>query len=716
MRSGLSGLSGLGGLALLGLTALTALTACSDATPRRDCSAHVWAQPSVAGAKLQVIGSWDGWLVPGIPMTAAQEPGWMVARVDGEVQPGEYGYLILEDGAHRLDEHNPRTTFWREKHDLEVSLMVVEDCEAPALTVDSVEVRGDAVHVLASFAAAADGSPLQRATAMGSAGPAAVEIDAARGEVKLELGGLARGRHTLSLSAVDEAGREVSARVSAFVQPAAQTWGDGLLYQIVTDRYRGTGGAALAAPVNPGARAGGTLDGITAEIEAGTFEAMGVTALWISPVYTNPDEPRAGRGDGHMYEGYHGYWPAEPRGVDPKIGGEAALGRLVAAAHARGLRVLLDVVPNHVYETSPRYVARPGDGWFNWAEPVCVCGLGACDWDRHIQTCWFTDYLPDLRLQEPAALRTAYEDLIWWNERFAVDGVRVDAVPMMPRAATRRMAHELRASVAGDAPFLIGEVFTGAGSWGVDVIRYYLGSELDGLDSVFDFPLMWAIREAVAHETAGLGAIDEMLTTIEAATAGSGAALGRMLGNHDVPRFFSEAHGDAGGDPWTNPAVQVDDAVAFARQRSALTLLLTLPGLPVLYYGDEVGLAGSNDPDNRRVLPAWQTLTPEQAATRALVQRLGRLRSCLPALRGAQREALVVEDRAYVYARGGQGEALVMLSSSPVAQAVEVPATGAYIDAISGERFELGPGVGVPLGPRQPRVLVRADSGCAAAT
>jgi hypothetical protein len=81
--------------------------------------------------------------------------------------------------------------------------------------------------------------------------------------------------------------------------------------------------------------------------------------------------------------------------------------------------------------------------------------------------------------------------------------VRVDAVPMMPRAATRRMAHELRRSVAplGDQ-FLIGEVYTGAGVWGVDVIRYYLGP--DGLDSVFNFPLMWVIRDVVAHESGGV--------------------------------------------------------------------------------------------------------------------------------------------------------------------------------------------------------------------
>jgi len=681
---------------------------CGEGPPRRDCATRVWAQPLRAGSRVEVIGSWDGWLVPGIVLTEAETPGWLAARVDGEVAPGEYGYLILEDGEHRLDEHNPLTTFWAEEGDLEVSLLQVPDCGLPELTVTELKVEGQELRVTASFAAAADGAAAATLTTT----PTAVgTLDRERGTVTATIAGLPRGRHSLALTVTDEAGRAVQARASGFVQPAAASWADGLLYQVVTDRFRGDGGASLAAPVSPGGRAGGTLDGITAEIEAGSFAAMGVTGLWISPVYTNPTEAREGRGDGHMYEGYHGYWPLASRAVEPRIGGEAALDRLVATAHAAGLRVLLDVVPNHVYEDNPRYAERPE--WFNHGDPTCVCGLGSCDWGTHIQSCWFTEYLPDLRMQEAAALRGAYEDLLWWQDRFDVDGVRVDAVPMMPRAATRRMAHELRAAVAGEAPFLIGEVYTGAGSWGIDVIRYYLGP--DGLDSVFNFPLMWAIRDVLAHESAGFTALEDMLVEVEAATAGSGAVLGQIVGNHDVTRFFSEAHGDAGGDPWAEPAVQAEDAVAFARQRSALTLLLTLPGLPVLYYGDEIGLAGGNDPDNRRVLPDPATLGPEQQATLALVRRLGPLRGCLPALRTGSRRALVVEEEVYAFERG-EGEAVVLLSRSPTSESVVLRRAGAYVDVISGEAIAVdAAGTAVPLGPRQPRVLVRAGSGCAGA-
>jgi glycosidase len=694
------------------------LVGCADEAPRRSCAVQVWAMPSRPDAQLQVIGSWDGWLTPGIPMRAADDPPWLVARVDGEAPPGEHGYLILEDGEHRIDEHNPLTTFWAEQSDLEVSLMIVPDCEQPALVIEEVGVDAQGeLAVRARFEAASDGAAVVSASAVATNTATFVDRERAAEvtgqEVSLGVPAAVRGRHTVTLTARDGKGRMASATASAFVEPLAAGWDDGLLYQVVTDRFRGDGGVALDPPATPGSRAGGTLDGITAEIERGTFAAMGVTGLWISPVYTNPIEARDGRGDGHMYEGYHGYWPREPRAVDPRIGGEAALERLVAAAHAGGIRVLLDVVPNHVYEESPRFTERPNDRWFNFAVPTCVCGIGSCDWGSHIQRCWFTDYLPDLRMQEPAALAMAYDDLLWWTRRFGVDGLRIDAVPMMPRAATRRMAHELRRGLQGEAPFLIGEVYTGAGAWGVDVIRYYLGP--DGLDSVFDFPLMWAIRDAVAHETTGFAAVEAMLVQIEEATAGSGAVLGQILGNHDTTRFFSEAHGDAGGDPWAAPAEQADDALAFARLRTGLTMLLTLPGLPVLFYGDEIGLAGANDPDNRRVLPEWTGLGVEQRATRSLVQRLGTLRRCSPALRTGARRAVQVEDRLYVYSRGEQ--ALVLLSSDPTARTVAVPgvlAVGEYVDVLTGEALLFTPdGAQVSLGPRQSRVLVRADSGCA---
>ena len=168
---------------------------CGDEPPRRACATHVWATPSRPGAQLQVIGSWDGWLTPGITMRASDDPPWLVARVDGEVPPGEYGYLILEDDAHRIDEHNPLSTFWAEQGDLEVSLLVVPDCEQPALVIEAVEVddRGE-LAVRARFEAASDGAPVASASATTRSGELAAEASAQRGEVSLRLPAAARAQ------------------------------------------------------------------------------------------------------------------------------------------------------------------------------------------------------------------------------------------------------------------------------------------------------------------------------------------------------------------------------------------------------------------------------------------------------------------------------------------------------------------------------------------
>ncbi len=688
--------------------------------PRRDCSAVVWARPERAGAALEVIGAFNQWYVPGIPLApSAEDPAWQFVRL--ELPPGEYGYLILEDGEHRVDPYNPLTTFWREQEDLEVSLLRVADCSRPAISIEASEATAaGAMTVVGRFAAASDGAPLVRAEARTLAGEAvATEIDPADGAIRITRAGLGRGKHTLELVGTDAEGRQATARVSGWVQPAAATWGEGLLYQVMIDRFRGDGGASLEPPPDPGARSGGTLDGVLAELEAGTFERLGVTALWLSPVYTNPLEAREGRGDGHMYEGYHGYWPLEPRTVEPRIGGEAALRAVIAAAHARGIRVIFDLVPNHVYEASERYTGSPSDQW-NMSDPPCVCGLDGCDWGRHIQTCWFTDYLPDLRMQHPDSLRWAYEDAIWWSREFDADGLRIDAVPMMPRAATRRIAAELRERVAPRGlQFMVGEVYTGPGAWGVEAIRYYLGP--DGLDSVFDFPLMWAIRDAVAHESAGFSAVEGMLRDVTEKTAGSGAVLARMIGNHDTTRFVSEAAGGVAADPWASPAEQPGGDEPYARQGLALGLVLTMPGLPVIYYGDEVGLAGGQDPDCRRVMPAWDALSPALARLLAQTRRLGRLRRCSAALRTGGHEAVVVQDDVYAFVRADEGGAgaVVVVSRDAVPRTVALPGlalgAGSYVDALTGEGFELAAGgAEVEVPPRSLRVLLPAGDPCLA--
>ena len=189
-----------------------------------------------------------------------------------------------------------------------------------------------------------------------------------------------------------------------------------------------------------------------------------------------------------------------------------------------------------MYETNPRFTEHRADGWFHEHDPPCVCGTPGCSWAEHIEDCWFAPYLPDVRFEQPDALAAAVEDARWWLDEFDIDGFRIDAVPMMPRAVTRRILHAARTAAGPRGSTLLGEIFTGPVPRRHRGIRYYLGP--DGLDSAFDFPLMWAIRDAVAHGTGGFDGIDRLLGQTEAAIAKSGSAMAPILGNHDATRFL----------------------------------------------------------------------------------------------------------------------------------------------------------------------------------
>lgn len=726
------------------LAAWLSLGACaeppaSEGPPLRSCEAVIWAQAKTPQARVELVGSWNDWATPGTPM-ATREDGWRVLGL--ELPPGEYGYLIVEGGAARRDPYNPLTTFRADE--LEVSRLELGDCRQPALRVDpaSVEVsEAGQLSLAATFEAARPDAPEDPEDPAASAAlldPASVSSelrldasDPSRGRVELSSEPLPRGRHSFTIEARDTQGRplERPAKVSVFVDPIAETWADAIVYQILVDRFYADGGAALDPPATPAARAGGTLAGVQAALEAGYFEALGVSALWLLPVYQNPDEARLGV-DGRLYESYHGYWVTDSRSVDARLGGEPALRSLIAAAHARGVQIILDVVPNHVYETHAIVTPeRFAEGWFNEHPQECVCGTPSCPWSAFQLDCWFAPYLPDIRVEHPPAMDFAVGELLWWLDEFEVDGLRIDAVPMMPRAASRRIAHAVREhSAPGRDRLLLGEVFVGGGPAGVAGLAYFLGP--DGLDSVFDFPLMWALREVLASESAGFTTLDALLDHTDEQLAGSGAVLGRMLGNHDVLRFCSAIVGDGGFDPWDDPASQPSGELpgeqeVLDRVALGLTLQLSLPGMPVLYYGDELALAGSNDPDNRRVMPSIDSLSGPRQELLAHAQRLGQARRCLPALRTGARQTLHLGQDTYAFERrapaGASGadaaSAVVLVSRADDVREISLPGQlgldGAARDLLSGVMFDRVAGATLTLEPRSSMILIPEDHPCA---
>lgn len=698
----------------------------------RDCPRALWARPARDGAEIRVVGSWDGWKEPGT-LLPRRGDGWHTARID--VPEGEYGYLIVEGAEKRIDLFEPLTTF---RGDEEVSLLRVPRCDAPELRVDEVfaaaaardvtsahaaPAQDGASRIRATFLRGASGSPLQPSSiavardrdSEGGKTPLAITVESAdpgTGAVAVAIAGLSRGKHVVVLGAADDAGRKVEQRISLFVEPRGATLEDAVVYQIFTDRFRTSNGEPPPPPPSPAMRAGGTLDGVRAELEKGTFEALGATAIWLTPPAPTPDETRIGR-SGRLEDAYHGYWQLDSRGVDPRLGGDEALDRLVEAAHRRGLSVFIDIVPNHLYERHPRFLQHANDGWFHRGADQCVCGIDeGCTWATEILRCSFTEYLPDYRFEHPDVMRLAAEDASYWAKRFHVDGVRIDAVPMMPRAATRRIVDSLRGAVApADASFTLGEVFTGTD--GYPTIQQYLGP--GGLSSAFDFPLMWTMRDAIATDRVGFAEVDAVLAHGEASIAGSGSIFARMLDNHDTSRFLSEAAGDGGRHAWDDPPGDPPSDAPYQRLELGLALLFTLPGIPVLYYGDEIGLAGATDPDSRRVMPRLSELSPRQAHVLDVAKKLGALRAATAALRNGVHRTVRADRDTFVFTRTAKNgaAALILLSKSTRATTFALDAEavprGNFQDAMTGEPMTFsGSATSIALPPLSFRIFVPA--------
>jgi glycosidase len=736
--------------------------------PARQCAYTVWHKPASAQSTVELVGDFEGWTRPGRILPATRSDGWRVTQV--QAAAGEHTYLIYEDGVAVTDSEVATTAF--RPDGTEVTWVDVADCSKPGLAISgsTVSKAGEGSVTLALTRATSGAAFAPGSFSVTSHDGAAIHsdppvIDAQAGTATMALHQLPKGKNTLTIEAKDVNGTLADTAVATlWVEDEPFDLHDTITYQIMVDRFANEQGPVPNPTPTPASRAGGNLAGVKAALDSGMFSALGVNTLWLSPLYQNPTGTFAGN-DGRPYSSYHGYWPSEPRTIEDLYGGEDALDTLITDVHAHGMRILFDVVPNHVHAQHPYAQQHLNDDWFNHPDGSCICGIGSCDWTTHDTDCWFEPYLPDLSWMNPAQVDQCTSDVQWWIDRFDGDGIRIDAVPNMPRAATRRIVNAIRTRYdnPGHQSFLLGENFTG--ETGFDVLKYELGPF--GLTSEFHFPLMYALRSAVAYAPAtpsaagdtsgssasssdgdgadgvvggsGSAVVDDsggQQTMVDVASViqegetdwtGSGAIMSTIIGNHDVTRFETASSGDEAGDTWTM-APQSTERVVYDKQIFALSTIFTLPGAPVIYYGDEVGLAGRADPDSRRVYPTESELSADQMRVRAATQKLGLARACSNALRRGDYGQIFVDPEHLVFSRtvatttadGGSSSdtAIVTLSRLPLeALPITLPGItkGVYTDLLSGATTTLDPELTtLDLTPFSVHVYVPSTSSCAA--
>ena len=486
-------------------------------------------------------------------------------------------------------------------------------------------------------------------------------------------------------------------------------WRDAVMYFVFVDRFV-NGNPANDAPwstggVDPSANwQGGDWAGVKQKIDSGYFAELGVNTLWITVPMDNTDATGLGT-DGRNYTAYHGYWPRDLTKPEARFGTPAELTALVDAAHGRNMKIIVDYAMNHVHKDSPVYTAHKD--WFNPLDlgggHSCLCGSADCPWDGDkAKVCWFTDYLPDFNFNVADARNYSVSNVLDWVTRYKLDGLRLDAVKHIEPSWFIDLRQRLIAEVESTTKqhvYLVGETYTGDKG----LIKTFI-DPCTKLDGQFDFPLRAQLDRTILLRA---GKMQDLAKFMDDNVGYYGSGLmSTFIGNHDVPRsihfaqdtpLWSDAWTDGKDRNFTGRPGTVAETSAYERMGLAMTVLLTNQGVPLIYYGDEIGLAGAGDPDNRRFMD-WNT-AGYNAGQQLLLDRhkkLGTARKAHSALRRGTRTTLTLTDDTWAYKMvDGSDVVYVVLNRSDSAKSVGGLPTGSFSDALSGETVS-GPTVSVP--------------------
>lgn len=702
---------------------------------KRDCSVTIrW---EGGGGDIKIAGEFTSpaWADGAKPLTNVN--GAFEIKLDPSsggatpLEPGRlYAYKLVTDGTWRLD---PKGLYRKIVGGQMNSGFVLPMCQAgPELRSDRVAIDGSTMKVRVAVKVATDGEGAQTVKASldnGAIPNGSFVVDNAAGAVDFTFADLAKGKHTLSLRALDKKGRESEPIDLPFwIEDEAFDYRDGILYMLLIDRFANgdkTNDKPIGAPVHYDADwHGGDLQGALEVMKTGYFDKLGVRTIWLSPLNMQTDNHHFGDG-GQIYSAYHGYWPIRSREVEPRFGGDAALRAFVAEAHKRGMRVLLDLINNQVHQDH-EYVKNPLSA--SWFRTSCQCGDDAngCGWSVRPFDCMFQPYLPDINWTQPGAEKQFIADAVNWISAFDLDGFRVDAVKHVEANSVYNMRAEIsrRFEQGGARVFMVGETAVGefdSGNFfgeyfanGFDWIDAYTGP--NALDGQFDFPTRHNMADGLVNGDKPLNEVEDQLRKSETRYRPGNRHV-RFLNGHDNPRIASIAAKDPKlGCTWSSgcrddqlPPVAYTDPAVYARLRRALTVLYSIPGVPYLYMGDEVAFPGGGDPDMRRNmrfgegLGAFEMAKPgasviplnsQQADLREWVRKLGATRASSRALRRGDRVTLLAEGDLWVYAyqSGPREIAIVAINRGGAVSSRSINVGALSLGGVTGWTSTLGTG------------------------
>ena len=577
-------------------------------------------------SSVELVGEWN-W-----SETLQMNGNGDVWTADIELQEGLYCYKFIVDGAYMFDPSNPERVYC---DGIENSLLRVDDHLRPHYTASLTEVALEVTYHAGSTGALHDGVPSALTGAT---------WDETTATWTLPLTDFEDGKHTLKVEGFDTDGHPAyDLLVPFWTGPHADfVWEDALVYMIMTDRFV-NGNSSNDGPSTGAAQGadwqGGDFAGVTQMIESGYFADLGVNALWLTPFNTAATGTGKAADGVHDVSAFHGYWPTEARGVEPRLGTEAELQEMIGAAHDNGMRVMMDFVVNHVHEDH-EYVQNNSD----WFTSGCICGQADCDWTEHRLDCQFTAYMPDVNWKNRQASEQMIADALWWMETFDLDGARIDAVKHVENLAVANLVSQIneRFETVGNDVYLKGETAMGWSGHSLEdnqaqygAINAYMGP--DGLDGQADFVLYHAVVDNVFVSGNENYQHLDFWTNRSQDQYTPGSLMVPYVGSHDVPRLTSRADTGTGDayNQWVENGLpgQPGDVSAYHAALQAYGWLLTTPGAPLLYYGDEYGEYGGADPDNRHMYRNQSSWSNHESALYENISQLGQLRLESVALR-----------------------------------------------------------------------------------
>lgn len=359
-------------------------------------------------------------------------------------------------------------------------------------------------------------------------------------------------------------------------------WNDAVFYEIFVRSFYDSDGDGI-----------GDFNGIIQKLDylndgdPNTTSDLGVTGIWLMPIFPSPS--------------YHGYDVTDYYTVNPQYGSLDDFKRLVEAAHQRGIHVIIDLVINHTSDQHPWFRAARDDpnspyhDWYIWSDedPGYTGPWGEEVWHPDYKNGYyygvFTAQMPDLNYNNPAVTAEMENVSRFWLEDIGVDGFRLDAAKHLIEDGRRQentpethawfsQFRDFYKSVAPQA-LTVGEIY---GSNAATVNAYTGG---DQLDLVFHFTLAQAFVQAAQNGSA-LPVLGELNTADRAL---SNWQFATFITNHDQDRVMSQLEGST------------------LKAKVAAALLLTSPGVPFIYYGEEIGMMGSKPDENIRRPMQWSS-------------------------------------------------------------------------------------------------------------